>query len=59
MARGRQLPRYEVIDRKGPDHNPVFVIEVTIQGAGSARGEGNSKREAERLAAQDMIENWT
>lgn len=59
MARGGQLPRYEVIDRKGPDHNPVFVIEVTIQGAGSARGEGNSKREAERLAAQDMIEHWT
>lgn len=59
MARGRQLPQYEVVERKGPDHSPVFVIEVTIPGAGSARGEGTSKRAAERLAAQDMIDNWT
>ena len=59
MAEGRQLPRYEVVERKGPDHSPVFVIEVTVKGAGSARGEGSSKRVAERLAAQELIDNWT
>ncbi|MEL6686538.1 MAG: ribonuclease III [Pseudomonadota bacterium] len=59
MSRGRKLPDYDVIDRQGPDHNPVFVIEVSVPGAGSATGTGKSKREAERLAAQALIDSWT
>ena len=58
MAKGRKLPSYSVIDREGPDHNPLFVIEVSVSGAGSATGKGKSKREAERLAAQALIDSW-
>ncbi|MEM7729867.1 MAG: ribonuclease III [Pseudomonadota bacterium] len=59
MSRGRGLPSYEVADRSGPDHDPVFVVEVSVKGAGSARGEGKSKRDAERLAAEALIASWS
>lgn len=52
------LPVYEIIERSGPDHRPLFVIEVSIEGVGSARGTGKSKRDAERFAATHMLEGW-
>lgn len=58
MAHGRGLPQYEVTDRSGPDHDPVFVIDVSVTGAGTATGTGKSKRDAERLAAQSLINIW-
>lgn len=58
MAHGRGLPQYEVTDRSGPDHDPVFVIDVSVTGIGTATGTGKSKRDAERLAAQSLIDIW-
>ncbi|MGJ8559379.1 MAG: ribonuclease III [Litorimonas sp.] len=58
MAHGRGLPHYEVTDRSGPDHDPVFVIDVSVTGVGTATGTGKSKRDAERLAAQSLINIW-
>jgi len=52
------LPRYEIIEQTGPDHRPLFVIEVTIDGVGSAKGTGKSKRDAERYAATHLLEGW-
>jgi len=52
------LPIYEIIEQTGPDHRPLFVIEVTINGVGSARGTGKSKRDAERYAATHLLEGW-
>ena len=59
MARGRGLPSYAVVERKGPDHQPLFVVEVSVEGVGSAKGSGKSKREAERYAALHLMEEWT
>jgi len=58
MASSNQLPIYEIIDRSGPDHRPLFVIEVRVEGIGSARGTGKSKRDAERFAATHLLEDW-
>ena len=58
MADGHGLPEYSVVERKGPDHQPLFVIEVTVAGVGSAQGTGKSKREAERYAALHLIDTW-
>ncbi|WP_366523823.1 ribonuclease III [uncultured Algimonas sp.] len=58
MSRACGLPDYTVVERSGPDHDPVFSVEVAVTGAGSARGEGKNKREAERLAAQALIDIW-
>ena len=54
LARGFALPRYELVSRDGPPHDPVFVIAVA---AGGGRGEGRagSKRAAERMAAADLL----
>ena len=58
MAGGNGLPLYRVTERSGPDHAPVFVIDVSVDGIGSASGRGKSKRAAERQAAQALIDKW-
>jgi ribonuclease-3 len=58
MARGLPLPSYVETERTGPSHAPCFVIAVT--GAGqSGTGTGTNKREAERLAAADLLGKLT
>jgi ribonuclease-3 len=56
QARRLPLPDYREVGREGPPHAPVFVVDVTIKGQDPARGRGNSKREAERLAATVLFE---
>jgi ribonuclease III len=46
---------YALIDRSGPEHAPVFVVEARVEGLKPARGEGKAKREAERAAAAAFI----
>lgn len=53
--RGPTAPRYEMIDRSGPDHEPVFVIRVAIEGIAPAEGRGRSKRIAEQEAAAEVL----
>lgn len=48
-------PEYAVIHREGPEHRPAFTVEVRVTGLGSATGQGGSKREAERHAAQALL----
>jgi len=48
-------PQYVVEDRSGPDHDPVFTVAVKIKGVADGRGRGRSKREAEQLAAQEVL----
>jgi len=56
QRRGGGLPQYREVARSGPDHRPVFTIEVTVDGFQPARGQGASKREAERAAAEALLE---
>ena len=58
MAGHHGLPTYNIIERSGPDHRPLFVIEVSVEGIGSAQGTGKSKRDAERFAAVHLLEGW-
>ena len=55
QGKGFALPRYVEAERRGPDHAPVFVIEVEVESCEPARGEGASKRIAEQNAAQAML----
>lgn len=55
QARSRGLPSYHDIGREGPDHAPVFTVEVRIDGADPVRASGPSKRTAERDAAAIML----
>ncbi len=55
MARSLPIPLYEVVDRSGPDHAPVFRIAVRVDGIEPGYGEGNSKRVAEQEAARAVL----
>jgi ribonuclease-3 len=55
-ANDRKPPVYEVARRSGPHHAPRFVVEVTIDGVGSASAEGLSKQEAETEAAKALLD---
>lgn len=56
LARGPHLPRYEVIGRDGPEHEPRFRVRVQVQGAEPAESEGASRRAAEAAAAAALLE---
>jgi ribonuclease-3 len=45
-------PSYETLSEIGPDHNKRFTVGVFIGTEEIARGEGQSKQEAEQAAAQ-------
>lgn len=55
-------PSYRVEDRSGPDHAPEFTVVVEIEGIAPERGKDRSKRAAEQVAAQKVLERegvWT
>ena len=54
MARGLPLPAYVLAGQSGPSHAPEFSITVEAAGRSGAGAAGN-KREAERLAAADLL----
>ncbi len=49
------VPSYKEVSRDGPDHEPTFVIEVTVAQLKPERAEGRSKRLAEQAAAEKML----
>lgn len=52
---GLPLPAYEVLAQEGPPHAPSFTVEVRVTGYEPERGEGGSRRAAEKSAAQTML----
>ena len=48
-------PVYRQTKREGPDHAPIFEVEVSVAGEPPAFGAGRSKREAEQAAAKAML----
>jgi ribonuclease-3 len=54
-GRGGSAPTYNLVSRDGPDHAPRFVVEARVEGLGSEKGEGGSKREAEQDAATRLL----
>lgn len=57
QARELKLPHYEIIDKSGPDHAPVFLIQLTIEGVSPMTAEGSSRRQAEKTVARRMLKN--
>jgi ribonuclease III len=48
-------PTYRVVEEKGAPHAIVFVVEVLVADRPLGRGEGRSKRLAERAAAAEAL----
>jgi len=55
QARGLPLPEYATLSAEGPAHAPDFVVEVSVQGQGTAKGRAGTKRAAERQAAEHLL----
>ena len=46
QAHGMKPPRYNLVDRVGPDHAPVFTIAVLLETGDTAQAQATSKRAA-------------
>jgi len=57
QGRGMGMPRYEVIDEAGPDHQKIFTVVVHAQGHTAGRGVGPNKKDAEQLAAREALKS--
>ncbi len=55
QARGLPAPTYRVVDIRGAPHEQLFVVEVMLEDRSVGRGEGRSKRLAERAAATEAL----
>jgi ribonuclease-3 len=51
------LPKYKMVKEFGPDHNKKFEIAVYAREKLLGKGVGNSKKEAQRSAAKQAMEN--
>ncbi len=56
QARGMPPPAYAETGRKGPDHQPVFTVLVSLASGESAEAAAGSKRAAEQAAARALLE---
>tara|TARA_R110002124_G_scaffold149220_1_gene315172 strand:+ start:335911 stop:336588 length:678 start_codon:yes stop_codon:yes gene_type:complete len=49
------VPVYKLVERSGPDHQPEFRVSVSVAGYNPAEAVSNSKRAAEKKAAQNFL----
>jgi len=55
QARGLPLPMYDIISKSGPDHAPVFKVNLVVEDVAPIEAEGPSRRQAEKTAARKML----
>ncbi len=57
LKRRLGMPDYLVVGREGPDHAPVFTVEVTVRGQAPATATGRNRQEAEKAAATLLLKS--
>ena len=55
QGRGLPLPAYREVERRGPAHQPEFVVAVTVEGRPERQATGATKRQAEKTAAAALL----
>lgn len=56
QSKGLELPRYDLVEMSGPSHLPQITIKLTINGLEPVTTTAGSKKDAERIAAEKMLE---
>ena len=56
LKKYKKLPIYKLINSKGPKHNPIYTVTVSITGTKRFSGVGYSKQQAELNSAAKLIE---
>jgi ribonuclease-3 len=57
QGQGLPLPAYRTVRTEGPPHEPLFAVEVEVEGRPPVTGAGRTKRAAEQAAATQLLEN--
>lgn len=52
---GLSLPVYREVSTTGPPHEPVFVVQASLEGKSPVNASGSTKRKAEQLAAELLL----
>jgi ribonuclease III len=55
QARGLPPPTYTEVGRHGPDHQPIFTVEVKLATGEAESAEAGAKRQAEQTAAKALL----
>jgi ribonuclease III len=55
QARGLPPPAYTEQDREGPDHQPMFTVEVRLSSGETEVAKAGTKRQAEQTAAKALL----
>ena len=53
----KSLPIYKIISNTGPRHNPKFKVGVKLKNTKFIFASGSSKKNAEQLAAKELLKN--
>lgn len=53
QGKNKKLPEYTIVEEKGPEHEKIFVMEVSYMGEVLAKGKGHTKRAAEQECAYE------
>jgi len=55
QAQGYPSPNYLIINESGPDHAKVFEVVAIVNDRRIAKGQGSSKQQAEKAAAENSL----
>lgn len=55
LKKFKKLPKYSIQNRAGPQHNPIFKVEVEIPESKKISANGNSIKIAQQNAAKKLI----
>ncbi len=56
QSKNLPLPKYKIVDQSGPDHAPIFDVELCVDGYAPVKAQATSRQEAEKLAAAAFLE---
>lgn len=59
QKRYRTYPKYQLVQKTGPDHDRTFWVEVRVNGDSYGPGRGKNKKEAEQRAAHIAYQDIT
>ncbi|HCP24831.1 MAG: ribonuclease III [SAR202 cluster bacterium] len=59
QGQGMEPPKYRLVSSEGPDHGPVFTVEVLVNDQVVGAGSGGKKSDAESAAARSALAAFT
>lgn len=53
QSQNKKVPEYKIVGEIGPEHDKIFIVEVSFMDEVLASGQGKTKREAEQACAYE------